>query len=126
MAMVRLRKDQEGGAAGRLADGTGWSYEWPQDGAVVEVPYEVALDLLAIPHAGYSVADETDPNAWDEVQSQIAAGELDDHGASAQASDEEEPVIEEPAPTESEFSESPTPRKRAAAKKTAAKAPVEE
>lgn len=114
MSMVRLRKDQAGDAAGRLADGTGWSFEWPQDGAVIEVPYEVALDLLAIPHGGYGVADDAES----------AAGEDESPGEHADSEDASE--IEEPAPTEDEFSEAPTPRKRAAAKKTAAKAPVEE
>lgn len=126
MAMVRLRKDQEGDAAGRLEDGTPWSFEWPQDGAVVEVPYEVALDLLAIPHAGYSVAEEAPSGAWTDVQARIDDGTLDDHGALTEVPDEADREVEEPAPAEGELSESPAPRKRAAAKKTAAKAPVEE
>lgn len=102
MTMIRVRKEHAGDAAGRT-DGVAWSYDWPQDGAVLEVPYEVALEVLAIPHGGFSVADEE----------------------SAQGEDAET-VIEEPAP-DAPLSEAPAPRaaKKTAAKKTAA-APVEE
>ena len=111
MAMIPVRKEREGSAAGRLADGSGWSYEWPADGAVVEVPYEVALDLLAIPHGGYSaVADDEQETAAD-------GGEESDEARQ----------IEEPAPDPDggELSEDP-PARRRPAKKSAAKAPVEE
>lgn len=31
---------------------------WEEDGSVVEVPYDQAMDLVAIPDGGFSVADE--------------------------------------------------------------------
>jgi len=111
MAMVPVRKQHAGDAAGRLEDGQPWSYDWEQDGAVVEVPYEVALDLLAIPHGGFSVAEravaEEPPTAADDDDGLGDPGE-----------------IEEPSPAGSEFSEAPAARRRTA-RKTAAK-PVEE
>lgn len=94
MVMIRIRKDEAGGASGH-DDGTGrrWSFEWPEAGAVVEVPYAVALELLRNPEWGYSEAGEADAEA-----------------------------VEEPTPAGEEFSESPPPRKTAAkpAKKAAA------
>jgi hypothetical protein len=35
----------------------GDSFFWPHDGAVIEVPGELGLELLAIPGAGYSEAE---------------------------------------------------------------------
>jgi hypothetical protein len=113
MAMVPVRKQHAGDAAGRLEGGQPWSYEWEQDGAVVEVPYEVALDLLAIPHGGFSVAERSapeEPSASDDGDDETGLGDPGE--------------IEEPNPADSEFSEAPATRKRTA-KKTAAK-PVEE
>ncbi len=46
--MVKLRKEHPGAAS------TG--HVWPTDGAVVEVPEDVAAVLLAIADAGFSVA----------------------------------------------------------------------
>ena len=94
--MAHLRKDTPGTAAGRLADGTDWTHTWEQPGQVLQVPDEVALDLTRIPDGGYHLADAA-PDA----------------------------AVEEPAPRP-EISEAPAPRKRAAAKKTAESAPVEE
>lgn len=94
--MAHLRKDAPGTAAGRLADGTDWTFTWDEPGQVLEVPDEVALDLARILDGGYHLADAA-PDA----------------------------AVEEPAP-QSEISEAPAPRKRAAAKKTTEPAPVEE
>jgi hypothetical protein len=48
--MVPLRK-ASGGC-------TVLGYHWAHDGDVTEVPYDVAMELLAIPGGGYSVADD--------------------------------------------------------------------
>lgn len=50
MAMVRVRKQYAGSDS--------FGHVWAEDGAVVEMPYEQAMELLAIPDAGCSVADE--------------------------------------------------------------------
>ncbi len=113
MAMIRIRKEHAGDAAGRT-DGNAWSYDWPQDGAVVEVPYEVALEVLAIPHGGFTVAEDES----------AAEPEGDgDPGDGPSTGDSEQ--IEEPAP-EAPLSESPPPRaaKKTAAKKTTAPGPT--
>lgn len=94
--MAHLSKDAPGTAAGR-SGGADWTFTWDEAGQVKEVPDDVALDLARIPDGGYHLVE---PPA------------------------EPEPV-EEPAP-EPEISEAPPPRKRAAAKKTAETAPVEE
>lgn len=43
-----LRKDNAGSAPG---------YEWPHDGAVIEVDDELAEQLLAIPNGGFHAAE---------------------------------------------------------------------
>lgn len=117
MAMIPIRKDQAGDASGH-DDGTGrpWSFDWPEDGAVVEVPYAVAVELLREPQWGFSEACEAD-----------AAG--DDAGPAKDDEESDAKEVEEPKPTGEEFSESPAPRKTAAAKpakKTAAAPPAKE
>lgn len=92
--MAHLRKDTPGTAAGRIGGATDWTFTWEKPGQVLEVPDEVALDLVRIPDGGYHLAEP----------------------------DAEPETVEEPAP-EAEISEAPAPRKRAAAKKTAASAP---
>jgi hypothetical protein len=52
VSTVPLRKASAG------ADSFG--HEWPEDGAVVEVDYDHAMALLAIPDGGFSVADQKD------------------------------------------------------------------
>lgn len=52
MAMVRVRKQYAGGDS--------FGHVWAEDGAVVEMPYEQAMELLAIPDAGCSIADDDD------------------------------------------------------------------
>lgn len=54
MPTVPLRKAKAG------ADSFG--HTWPEDGAVVEVDYEQALTLMAIPDGGFTVA-EAEPEA---------------------------------------------------------------
>ena len=58
MAMIRIRKDEAGDASGH-DDGTGrpWSFDWPEAGAVVEVPYAVAVELLRNPEWGFTEAE---------------------------------------------------------------------
>ena len=48
-----LRKERGGSGIG--------PHHWPHDGAVTEVPDQLAGELLAIPGAGYSKADGPDP-----------------------------------------------------------------
>lgn len=51
---VHLRKDCGGATIAGIA--------WPEDGSVAEVPYDLALELLAIPDGDFSVLDgEPDP-----------------------------------------------------------------
>ena len=104
MATIRIRKDEAGDASGH-DDGTGrpWSFDWPEAGAVVEVPYAVAVELLRNPEWGFTEAEGP------EVEE--PAAEADDAAK-----------VEEPSPTQERFSESPAPRKTAAkpAKKAAA------
>lgn len=58
MATVHVRKARAG------ADS--WGHTWPTDGAVIELDYDQALILLAIPDGGFSVADDTDATNPDE------------------------------------------------------------
>lgn len=113
MAMIPLRKDKAGDASGH-DDGTGrpWSFDWPEDGAVVEVPYAVAVELLRNPEWGYTEAGEADGES---------DGEPDDTRPPGDSK-----TVEEPAAADKEFSESPAPRKAAAkpAKKAAAPNPA--
>lgn len=76
---------------------------WPEDGAVVEVPGEVATSLLAIPDGGFTLAAEPEPEP------------------------EPEPV-EEPAPEpDNPVDEAPKPRQpRGRKPKPPAGTPVEE
>lgn len=111
MVMIPIRKDEAGDASGH-DDGTGrpWRFDWPEAGAVVEVPYAVAVELLRRPEWGFT-----------EVQA-------DDAETSKPDEDDEDQTVEEPAPTDGEFSESPTPRKTGGrpAKKAAAAPPAKE
>ncbi|WP_327066896.1 hypothetical protein [Kitasatospora sp. NBC_01302] len=50
MPTVPLRK--------RLAGSDSYGHAWPEDGSVIDVDYEQAMDLLAIPDAGFTVADQ--------------------------------------------------------------------
>jgi hypothetical protein len=113
MVNIRIRKDQAGDASGH-DDGTGkpWSFDWPNDGAVVAVPYAVAVELLQNPAWGFSEAGEDDNEPA-----------KDDQGEDGKDDDK---TVEEPTPAGEEFSESPAPRKTAAAKpaKKAAAAPA--
>ena len=47
--LVNIRKDKAGSVSG------GWT--WPEDGAVVAVPYTLALELVAIRDGGFSVVE---------------------------------------------------------------------
>lgn len=45
----------------RLAGADSFGNIWPEDGAVVAVPYEQALVLLAVPDGGFSESHEAAP-----------------------------------------------------------------
>ena len=51
--MTWLRKAQGGASIG--------PHHWPHDGAVAEVPDDLAGELLAIPDGGYTKTDGPDP-----------------------------------------------------------------
>lgn len=53
MSTVHLKKTRAGSDS--------WGHEWPGDGAVVEVEYDQAMALLAIPDGGFSVVDNPEP-----------------------------------------------------------------
>lgn len=53
MSTVHLKKARAG------SDSRG--NVWPEDGAVIEVDYDHALTLLAIPDGGFSVVDNPEP-----------------------------------------------------------------
>lgn len=53
MSTVHLRKERAGSDS--------WGHDWPEDGAVVEVDYDQAMVLLAIPDAGFTVVDKPAP-----------------------------------------------------------------
>ena len=52
--LVPLKKES-GGSAFTWHD---QEFEWKKDGDVVDVPYELALELLALPSGDFEVADE--------------------------------------------------------------------
>lgn len=61
MALVRVRKE--------LAGSDSFGHVWPEDGSEVEMEYEQALVLVAIPDAGCSVAGPAlDPEPAEEEQ----------------------------------------------------------
>ena len=63
-----LKKDKGGSAI--LWHGT--EYSWPEDGYVIEVPDNLAADLLAIPGGGYSRAEAPQPALKDEPKDEPA------------------------------------------------------
>lgn len=76
-------------------------FTWDADGAVVEVPDEVAAELVAIPDGGFTIVSAPD-------------GESEVAPADPQA-------VTEPAPDDDQITESPAkPTRKTAAKKTAA------
>lgn len=105
MAMIRIRKEEAGDASGH-DDGTGrpWSFDWSEDGAIVAVPYAVAVELLRNPEWGFTEAGEVDDGPGDEP---------DDEPDDTKPADDSK-TVEEPAPADKEFSESPAARKAAA------------
>lgn len=80
-----LRKDRAGNAPG---------YEWPHDGAVIEVDDVLAEQLLTIPGGGFHIAEapKVEPQETEEEPPVVEETET-----------EEEPVAEEddPAPKKS-------------------------
>jgi hypothetical protein len=103
---------------------------WPEDGAVVPVPYEQAVILLAIPDGGFSVVD-TPADAELAEDPQVAP----DPEPEPEPDSGETPELSEidPDAPEGEPAAEPEPEAKPAAKKAAARktsarkpAPVEE
>lgn len=128
---VRLRK--RSGGSGLTFEGQ--HYSWPEDGAVTEVPYDLAMRLLGVQDGDYSVAGEAAPPrgvtgvAPASVQSARAAG-LDGSEEGAESDHEEdddddegrevtepapggEQAVTEPAPPPENDGSPVTPRPRA-------------
>lgn len=120
--MVAVRKTRSGSAAGRSPQGTPWSFEWATDGAILDVPHDVAVDLLSIADGDYEIVP-------DEVSREISepaspAGEVTEPGIHDAEPEIEDEVLQltEPAPAVSEIAETPAaktsragrPRKTAA------------
>lgn len=96
-----------------LAGADSYGNTWPEDGSVVSVPYEQALDLIAIKDAGFTVVDP-EPTVEPATEAEPELSEVD-------------PEAPEGEPTAEDSPEQPKPAaKKAAARKTAAKKPVEE
>lgn len=95
MSTVPLRK--------RLAGSDSHGHVWPEDGAVVEVDYDHAMDLLAIPDGGFSVADQPE-DITPEPDSEVS--EPDDDADMSEVAPEPEPDA------------SPAPAKKTAARRT--------
>lgn len=113
---VNVRKTQAG------ADSFGNT--WPEDGAVVLVPYDQAVILLAIPDGGFSVVDTPaeaapaeDPQAVPEPSSEPEPEP--DSGEAAELS-ELDPDAPEGEPGADPEPEAKPAAKKAAARKTAA------
>lgn len=104
MATVHLRKDRAGSDS--------WGHVWTEDGSVVEVDYDQAVVLLAIPDGGFSVADtpgpEPKPDDGDEADTDPAQGD---------APGEVSEVAPEPEPDASPDSK-PAPRRGGRPRKT--------
>ncbi len=111
---VNIRKDQAGN------DSLGNT--WPEDGAVVPVPYEQAVILLAIQDGGFSVVE---PPAEDPEVSADPEPEPDAGEQSAELS-EIDPGAPESEPAAEPEPEAKPAAKKTAARKTAARKPVEE
>lgn len=103
MSTVHLRKAHAG------SDSQG--HVWPEDGAVVEVDYDHALVLLAIPDGGFSVVDS--PESESESESEP---ESSDNKAPAEAEEVSE-VAPEPEP-DATPDEKPAPRRGGRPRKT--------
>ena len=112
--MVPLRKE----SGGCTLEHDGEHYTWAKDGDVVEVPYEWALELLAIRDGGFEVADEKQAAAAAVAAADAARGAGADHGEDgAEHRQVIEPapgvsvadrVVTEPAPSpDAEVSETP-------------------
>lgn len=85
----------------RLAGSDSYGHQWGEDGAVVQVSYDEAMALLAIPDGGFTVADQPEDQQPAEQ-------------AEPSAEPGPEPVMDEVAP------EPESPATDASAKKTAA------
>lgn len=112
MQMVRVRKEKAGSSS--------LGHEWPEDGAIVEMPYHEAMDLLAIADSGCSVVDE--PETVEEGPDPAAGGGEEPAVTVAVPGPAAEPQREEPEPEQPQAEEEPKPRRggRRPAKATAA------
>lgn len=64
-----------------LAGSDSFGHSWPKDGAVIDVDYNEAMALLAIPDGGFSVADQPGDKPEPEPSAEVsepdpAQGEL--------------------------------------------------
>lgn len=98
MSTVPLRK--------RLAGSDSYGHVWPEDGAVIEVDYDHAMDLLAIPDGGFSVADQPEDTV-SEPESEVSEPD---------GADDLSEVAPDPDP---EPDASPAPAKKTAARRPA-------
>lgn len=105
MTNMRVRKEKAGGSSGRT-DGKPWSYQWDEDGAVVEVPHAVATELINHPGWDYSAAPDEPETAGEDGEQVQEPGPDEDNS------------VEEPAPA-ADLSEAPG--KGAGGRKPAAK-----
>ena len=75
--MIPVRKATVGGAAGRLG-GVPWSYEWHDPGDVVDLPLEIATELMAMQGCDFEVVTRdqtvTEPNPQVPELSEIDPG----------------------------------------------------
>jgi hypothetical protein len=112
--MLHVRKDRAGS--------TSYGYEWTADGQVVQVPDEVAADLVAIPDGGFVIVE---PPADEPGEADAEDSEGGDQPPDGSANDgttaEQDAELAEPAPAGGEFTETPAaPARKRAAKKSAA------
>ena len=110
MSTVHLKKARAG------SDSRG--NVWPEDGAVIEVDYDHALVLLAIPDGGFSVADKPEPAPESESDGSCEpkAPEADPESESGDSSEEVSEVAPEPEPDATP--DKPAPRRGGRPRKT--------
>lgn len=95
MSTVPLRKASAGGDS--------FGHQWPEDGAVVQVEYDQAMTLLAIPDGGFTVADQPeDP----EPETSTDVSEPGESADMSEVAPDQEPDA------------SPAPAKKTAARRT--------
>lgn len=102
--MVHIRKARAGNDS--------YGNEWPEDGAVVEVPVEQAAVLMAIPDGGFSEAPAPKKPAKQSDTEQGDGGQEDGGTGSAGDSDGEQTGGEQGDGEKIEIDEAPKPARR--------------